>query len=282
MSPPPDFPLSIPFDPSLSLDRIRAHLNTREIGATLSIHEEVDSTNRILANLARAGAAHGTVVVAESQTAGRGRLGRPWISPRGVNLYASILLTTARASSAITWVPLLTAVAVVRAITTLSGLSPRVKWPNDVLVPRDGGERKLAGILVEAISGSQAGEKAVVVGIGINVNMPAEAFPESLRPSATSLLIETGHSVARAPLLAALLGEMERLHNQLRDHGADGIAAAYQSLCDTLGKQVRIEMAGSGPIEGAAEGLAPDGALRLRTREGKILEIRTGDVVHLR
>ena len=274
MTPPPDS--------SLSPETIRAHLNTREIGATLSIHEEVDSTNRILADLARAGAAHGTVVVAESQTAGRGRLGRPWISPRGVNLYASILLTTAQASSAITWVPLLTAVAVVRAITTLSGLSPRVKWPNDVLVPRDGGERKLAGILVEAISGGPAGEKAVVVGIGINVNMPAEAFPESLRPSATSLLIETGHSVARAPLLAALLGEMERLHNQLRDHGADGIAAAYQSLCDTLGKQVRIEMAGSGPIEGAAEGLAPDGALRLRTREGKILEIRAGDVVHLR
>ena len=274
MTPPPDS--------SLSPETIRAHLNTRELGTTLSIHEEVDSTNRILADLARAGASHGTVVVAESQTAGRGRLGRPWISPRGVNLYASILLTTAQASSAITWIPLLAAVAVVRAITTLAGLSLRVKWPNDVLVPRDGGERKLAGILVEAISGGQAGTKAVVVGIGINVNMPAEAFPEGLRPSATSLLIETGRSVARAPLLAALLGEMERLHNQLRDHGADGIAAAYQSLCDTLGKQVRIELAGSGPIEGTAEGLAPDGALRLRTREGKILEIRAGDVVHLR
>jgi BirA family biotin operon repressor/biotin-[acetyl-CoA-carboxylase] ligase len=271
-----------PPDSSLSPETIRAHLNTRELGATLSIHEEVDSTNRVLADLARAGASHGTVVVAESQTAGRGRLGRPWISPRGVNLYASILLTTTQASSALTWIPLLTAVAVVRAITTLASLSLRVKWPNDVLVPRDGEARKLAGILVEAISGGPAGAKAVVVGIGINVNMPAEAFPEGLRPSATSLLIEAGHAVARAPLLAALLEEMERLHNQLRDHGADGIAAAYQSLCDTMGKQVRIELAGSGPIEGTAEGLAPDGALRLRTREGKILEIRAGNIVHLR
>ncbi|MBI3809139.1 MAG: biotin--[acetyl-CoA-carboxylase] ligase [Nitrospirae bacterium] len=274
--------MSLPPDSPLSIETIRAHLNTREIGATLSVHEEVDSTNRILADLARAGASHGAVVVAESQTAGRGRLGRAWVSPRGVNLYASILLTTTQASSAITWIPLLAAVAVVRAITTLAGLSLRVKWPNDVLVPRDGGDRKLAGILVEGISSGQAGAKAVVVGIGINVNMPSEAFPEDLRSSATSLLIETGHPVERAPLLAALLGELERLHNQLRDQGTDGIAAAYRSLCDTLGKQVRIELAGSGPIKGTAEGLAPDGALRLRTREGKILEIRAGDVVHLR
>ena len=274
MTPQPYFPLS--------LETIRTHLKTREIGASLSVHEEVDSTNRILADLARAGASHGTVVVAESQTAGRGRLGRPWVSPRGVNLYASILLTPANASSAITWIPLLAAVAVVRAIKTLTGLSLKVKWPNDVLVHRDGGGRKLAGILVEAISSGQAGARAVVVGIGINVNMPPEAFPEDLRSSATSLLIETGHSIERAPLLAALLGELERLHDQFRDQGADGIAAVYEAMCATLGKPVRLELVGSGQVEGTAEGLAPDGALRLRTGEGKILEIRAGDVVHLR
>jgi len=266
----------------LSLETIRAHLKTRAIGATLSVHEEVDSTNRLLADLARAGAPHGTVVVAESQTAGRGRLGRPWVSPRGVNLYASILLTPATASSALAWIPLLAAVAVVRALKPLTGLSLKVKWPNDVLVPQDGGGRKLAGILVEAISSGQAGERAVVVGIGINVNMPAEAFPEDLRSSATSLLIETRHLIDRAPLLAALLGELERLYDQLRDQGAGGIAAAYEAMCATVGKPVRIELAGSGQVEGTAEGLAPDGALRLRTREGKILEIRAGDVVHLR
>jgi len=271
-----------PFESPLSLKTIRAHLHTREIGATLSVHDEVDSTNRILTDRARAGAPHGAVVVAESQTAGRGRLGRPWVSPHGVNLYASILLTPTNASNAITWIPLLAAVAVVRAITTLTGLSLTVKWPNDVLVPRGGVDRKLAGILVDAISSGQAGSKAVVVGIGINVNMPAEAFPEALRASATSLVIETGHPIARAPLLAALLGETERLDDQLRNHGTSGIAAAYEAMCATIGKQVRIEMAGSRLIEGTAEGLAPDGALRLRTREGKLLEIRAGDVVHLR
>jgi len=266
----------------LSLETIREYLNTRAIGATLSVHEEVDSTNRLLADLARAGASHGTVVAAESQTAGRGRLGRPWVSPPGVNLYASILLTPATTSSALTWIPLLAAVAVVRAIKALIGLSLEVKWPNDVLASRDGEGRKLAGILVEAISSDQAGEKAVAVGIGINVNMPAEAFPEDLRSSATSLLIETGHPIERAPLLAALLGEVECLYDELCEHGPGAIAINYRSLCGTLGRQVRIELAGSGQVEGTAEGLAPDGALRLRIGEGKILEIRAGDVVHLR
>ena len=268
-------------DPHLSLETIRAHLKTREIGATLSVHDEVDSTNRILADLTRAGASHGTVVVAESQTGGRGRLGRPWFSPRGMNLYASILLIPANAKIAITWIPLLAAVAVVRAIKLLTGLSLKVKWPNDVLVPRHGEGRKLAGILVEAISSGQAGERAVVMGVGINVNMPSAAFPEDLRSSATSLLIETGHPVERARLLAMLLSELERLYDDLCEHGPDGITKAYQDLCDTLGKQVRVELVGNGQVEGTAEGVASDGALRLRTGEGKILEIRAGDVVHL-
>ncbi|TAL09957.1 MAG: biotin--[acetyl-CoA-carboxylase] ligase [Nitrospirae bacterium] len=274
MTPPPDSPLSA--------ETIRAHLKTRQLGATLSVHEEVDSTNRLLADLARAGAAHGTVVVAESQTAGRGRLGRPWASPRGLNLYASILLTQAHASPALTWIPLLAAVATVRAIRAVTTLPVKVKWPNDVLVSRDGDERKLAGILVEALGSGQAGARAVVIGIGLNVNMPLKAFSEDLRSSATSLSVEAGHPFARAPLLAALLEELERLHDQLCNHGAADLADAYAALCVTLGKHVRIELVGSGRMEGTAEGLAPDGALRLRTGEGKILEIRAGDVVHLR
>ena len=274
MTPQPDSPLS--------LETIRAHLKTRTIGSALSVHDEVDSTNRLLADRARAGASHGTVVVAESQTAGRGRLGRPWISPRGVNLYASILLTQSQAPPVLSWIPLLTAIAVVRAINLLTGVHVTVKWPNDVMVLRDGEGRKLAGILVEAIGSGPSGERGVVVGIGINVNMPAEAFPKDLRASATSLLIETGRPVERAPLLAALLGELEHLYGQLCDQGTGGIAAAYETICATLGKRVRVELGGSGQVEGAAEGLAPDGALRLRTKEGKILEIRAGDVVHLR
>lgn len=266
----------------LSLDAIRPHLATRVIGTTLHLHDEVDSTNRVLADLAHQGVPDGTVVVAESQTGGRGRWGRTWLSPRGLNLYVSILLARALPLETVTWTPMLAAVAVLRAIRTLTTIDPRLKWPNDVLAIRDGVGRKLAGILCDAIGTGPASRRAMVVGIGINVNMPAEAFPEELRTTATSLLIETGSSVDRGQLLTALLGELEQLYDHACAHGPGSIAAAYQAACDTIGKPVRVELIGSEQTEGTAEGLASDGALRLRTKNGKVLEIRAGDVVHLR
>jgi BirA family biotin operon repressor/biotin-[acetyl-CoA-carboxylase] ligase len=151
-----------------------------------------------------------------------------------------------------------------------------------VLAIRGGVERKLAGILVDTVGTGPSSGRAMVVGIGINVNMPVAAFSEELRATATSLLIETGSSVDRGRLLATLLGEVERLYDHACTHGPGDIAAAYQAACDTIGKPVRIELIGSEKIEGAVEGLATDGALRLRTKNGKILEIRAGDVVHLR
>jgi len=265
----------------LSIKAVRAHLTTRIIGATLSVHDEVDSTNRFLADLAHRGAADGTVVVANSQTAGRGRMGRQWVSPPGLNLYVSILLARPEVAAVLTWIPLLAAVAVVRAIHDLTKLAVRLKWPNDVLVVRNGNGRKLAGILVEAIGGSSAGTRLVVVGVGVNVNIPIETFPQDLRPTATSLLIETGRSVERARLLASLLAKMEVLYDQLCDQGPEGIAAAYRKSCDTIGRRVRIELMGNEQVEGTAEGIASDGALRLRGGDGKMLEIRAGDVVHL-
>jgi len=270
-----------PSDP-LSLDAIRPHLATRVIGTTLHLHDQVDSTNRVLAALAHEGAPDGTVVVAESQTAGRGRLGRTWLSPRGLNLYVSILLTRALPPETVTWTPMLAAVAVLRAIRALTTLDVRLKWPNDVLAIRNGVGRKLAGILVDAIGTGPGSRRAMVVGIGLNVNMPAAAFPEELRATATSLLIETGSSVDRGQLLAALLDELERLYDHACTHGTGDIAAAYQAACDTIGKPVQVELIGSEQIEGTAEVLAPDGALRLRTKSGKVLEIRAGNVVHLR
>lgn len=266
----------------LALDAIRPHLATRVIGTTLLLHDEVDSTNRVLADLAHQGAPDGTVVVAESQTAGRGRLGRTWLSPRGLNLYVSILLARMLPSEMITWTPMLAAVAVFRTIRTLTTLDVRLKWPNDVLAIRSGVGRKLAGILVDAVGTGPASRRAVVVGIGINVNMPVEAFPEELRATATSLSIETGLPVDRSRLLAMLLGELERLYDHACVHGLGDISAAYQAACDTIGKPVRVELTGREKIEGRAEGLASDGALRLRTKNGKVLEIRAGDVVHLR
>jgi BirA family biotin operon repressor/biotin-[acetyl-CoA-carboxylase] ligase len=266
----------------LSVEGIRAHLTTRTIGTALHVHDEVDSTNRLAADLARAGAPDGTVVVAEAQTSGRGRLGRPWLSPRGLNLYLSVILTRLQSPALSAWVPLMAGVAVVRAIKKVTGLAPRLKWPNDVVSPRDGPGRKLAGILSEVAGAGPSGEPAIVVGIGLNVNMPTEAFPEDLRPTATSLLVETGGRVNRSHLLAALLGEVEAPYEHLLAHGPADLRAAYRELSDTLGKRVRVELVGSGHLEGTAEAIAADGALRLRARNGTVLEIRAGDVVHLR
>jgi BirA family biotin operon repressor/biotin-[acetyl-CoA-carboxylase] ligase len=197
-------------------------------------------------------------------------------------LYLSVILTGTKSPDAMTWIPLLAAVAVVRTIQEVTGLSTRVKWPNDVLVYRDGHGRKVAGILAEATGGDPNDIRAVVVGIGINVNMPIESFPEDLGPVATSLLIETQHSVDRIRLLAALLLEVERLYAHLLAHGTASIRETYLPLSDTLGKQVRIELVGGGQTMGIAEAIAPDGALRLRTGNGTVVEIRAGDVVHLR
>ena len=208
-------------------------------------------------------------------------MGRHWVSSHGMNLYVSILLTRPQVGAVLTWIPLLAAVAVVRAIRNLTKLAARLRWPNDVLMVRNGNGRKLAGILVEAIGSGPAGTRPVVVGIGVNVNMPIAAFPEDLRSTTTSLLIETGRSVERARILASLLAEVEVLYDQVCDQGPDGIAAAYRESCDTIGRRVRIELMWRERIEGMAEGIASDGALRLRGGDGKMLEIRAGDVVHL-
>lgn len=271
-----------PPEPPLSVEGLRAHLTTRTIGAALHLHDEVDSTNRLAGDLAQAGAADGTVVIAEGQTRGRGRLGRLWLSPRGLNVYLSVILTRLPSPEFLAWTPLMAGVAVVRAIKKVTGLDTRLKWPNDVVSPREGPSRKLAGILSEMAGDGPSGEPALVVGIGINVNMPMEAFPEDLRPTATSLLVETGGRVDRSRLLAMLFFEMEGIYEHLLAHGPADLRKAYGELSDTLGKRVRIELVGRGHLEGTAEAIAPDGALCLRSGNGNVLEIRAGDVVHLR
>jgi BirA family biotin operon repressor/biotin-[acetyl-CoA-carboxylase] ligase len=269
-------------DPALSIDRIRAHLKTRTIGATLRLHDEVDSTNRLLGDLGRKGAPHGTVVLAESQTAGRGRQGRRWLSPPGMNLYCSVLLVQASSPTAAGWVPLLAAVAVARAIRIETGLRTCVKWPNDVESSQGKAGRKIAGILAEATGGDKDNRRIIVLGIGVNVNAPIESFPPELQPRATSLLIETEHMTDRARLLAALLNEIESLYESLLANGALGLRETYLALSNTLGKQIRVELVGGEQSEGMAETITEDGALSLRLAGGRAIEIRAGDVVHLR
>jgi BirA family biotin operon repressor/biotin-[acetyl-CoA-carboxylase] ligase len=232
-----------------------------------------------------ASAPEGQVLVAEEQTAGRGRLGRSWASVPGESLTFSVLLRPpAEGPAAIPpdlrgWLPLLAGVAVANAVRGTSGLPAVLKWPNDVLV----GDRKLAGILAEQ-SGTGS---ATVIGIGINVATPADALPAS--PAglpATSLLAEGAAGVEREALLTAVLREVERLYlafSGAADAQRSGLLAEYRALCGTLERIVRVELPGGRELAGTATDIDATGCLLVaEAGSGQQLRVSAGDVIHVR
>jgi len=241
---------------------------------SLEVVAVAGSTN---ADLLRRGGAEGQVLVAESQVAGRGRMGRSWVSEPGASLTFSVLLRpVSMPASRRGWLPLLTGVSVACAVRDVSGVAAVLKWPNDVLA----GSRKLAGILAE-----QSGD-AVVIGIGLNVATPADALPVS--PAglpATSLLVE-GASVSREALLARILLELERRYAAFSDDpdpARTGLLAEYRALCATLGRPVRVELPGGSVLIGVAEDIDADGRLLVASPEGKPpAPVSAGDVIHVR
>ncbi len=265
----------------LTAQNIQHALSTNIFGRTLHVLEAVASTNTHTAALADESAPHGTVVVAESQTAGRGRLGRQWHSPSGKNLYCSVLLRTMPARERqplwLSWIPLIAALAVSRAVQVVANLKPTVKWPNDILI----GNRKLGGILCES-SGVGTARATVIVGIGLNVNIRRDEFPEELREIATSLAIEARHPCERTALLAALLGELEIRCESFLSGNHDDILKEYILRCSTIGQRVRIELAHGEHMDGTAESIQADGSLRIIRDDRTTADVRTGDVVHLR
>jgi BirA family biotin operon repressor/biotin-[acetyl-CoA-carboxylase] ligase len=235
-------------------------------------HAEVDSTQRVARALARAGAAEGTVVIAERQTAGRGRLGRDWHSPAGLNLYCSIVLRPALALSAVPQVALVAGVAVAAAVEEETAIRPAIKWPNDVLL----GGRKVAGILVE-MDAEVERVHHVIAGIGVNLNASPTAFPRALRARATSLLIATGRPVDRAAFTGRLLAALEARYGRFSTVGFASVRAEWESYSCLTGTDVRVAGPG-GEIGGRVLGLAPDGALRLRRPGGREVRVVAGEV----
>ncbi len=252
---------------------VRPFLTTKRLGRTLDYLPVADSTNRQLAARAQAGAAEGAVLVADSQTAGRGRLARHWFSPPGVNLYFSLLLRPTTPPAAAPQLSLLAALALVRAVAALCpGLAPRFKWPNDVFLD----DRKLSGILCDMAAETDRVDY-LIVGVGINVNLRQADFPPELRDSAISLRQAGGVEIDRARLLAAFLNQLEPLY---LDWLANGLAGAlpdlrrHSLLQDRL---VEIE-AGRETIVGTVVGLGAGGSLLLTTPAGEGREILCGDV----
>lgn len=260
---------------TLVADEIRSRLTTRLIGREILCHDQLASTNLTAMELGEAGAAEGLVVIADRQTAGKGRLGRCWASPGGVNLYLSILLRPSMPPWEVPRLTFVSAVAAARALRDAAGVAVQVKWPNDLLVKG----KKIAGLLNEMSAESDAVHH-VVLGIGLNVNMSAGQFPAELRYPATSVLLETGSAGSRLDVVVALLEHFDRLYAEFLETGMAPILHAWQELFAMLGRTVRVE-SGTTSRQGVVAGVDEEGALLLRTATGEVEKVLAGDVLPL-
>jgi BirA family biotin operon repressor/biotin-[acetyl-CoA-carboxylase] ligase len=245
---------------------------SKVVGRDIRVFEETNSTNDVAEKLARDGVKEGVVVFAESQTRGRGRLGRKWISPPRKGLWFSVLLRPDLRPQAATQFTVAAATALFRAIHDQTGLTPEIKWPNDILIKG----RKVAGVLTE-LSAELDLVKHLILGIGVDVNLATSEFPAELRKLATSLKIESGRHVQRAALAARILNELDRDYERIHSHRFLEIADEWQQHCATLGRRVSIQI-GERVLHGHAEALDEDGALLLRTQHGRLERIIGGDV----
>lgn len=232
----------------------------------LDVHAELGSTN---AELATSGQLW-RVVVADHQSAGRGRLGRSWEAPRGTAVTMSALLPTPPAPG---WLPLVAGLAVARGITDLADLQPGLKWPNDVLLAEDDW-RKVCGILCELTAAG------VVVGIGVNVDQDRDELPVD---TATSLRLSGAAAVAREELIVAVLGHLAALHADLVAGGdaAEAAHAAYRAQCTTIGRDVELQLGSAGPTRARAVAVDDEGRLVV-DEQGRRYAVAAGDVVHVR
>jgi BirA family biotin operon repressor/biotin-[acetyl-CoA-carboxylase] ligase len=239
---------------------------------SIEVVASVGSTNAVLAAAAADDAAEGTVLVAEHQDAGRGRLDRHWVSPPRAGLAVSVLLRPDVPASRRSWLPLLTGVALAEAVAAATGVRAALKWPNDLLAA-DG--RKLAGILGEAIGG------AVVVGTGLNVSNTVDELPEG----GTSLLLAGAAEADRGAVLTVFLRALERRYRDwteaLGDPVGSGLARDYLSWSATVGATVAVTLPDGSVLEGVAEAIDWDGRLVVATDAGRI-ELASGDVRHVR
>ena len=251
---------------------IQSGLETKIIGKNISYHIKTDSTNRIAKELANKGAVDGTVVIAEEQIGGKGRLGRSFFSPKSKGIWCSIILRPKFLPHEAPKCTLMAAVAVARAMIRFD-LKPAIKWPNDLLY--DG--RKIVGILTE-ISAEMSRINYIVVGIGINVNINREEFPKDLQSIAASLSEMKGEEISRTDFFRALLEEFDKLYLEVNSGQFENILDDWRKYNITLGKKIRVLPAGSSD-EFSAEALDidADGTLIIKTDNGTE-KVYAGDV----
>jgi BirA family biotin operon repressor/biotin-[acetyl-CoA-carboxylase] ligase len=250
-------------------------LSTHDLGRSIHFHETVGSTNELAFRLAHDGAEHGEVVVAEQQTSGKGRRGRAWVSPPGLNLYFSAILRPELPPQRAPELTLVAAVALTEVLRE-AGAEAFIKWPNDVQI--DG--RKVAGILTE-LSAEPERVHFVVLGVGVNLNAQAEHFPEDLRSTATSLAMARGQRVPRALFAASLWNRLEEWLDLHLEMGFGAVRQRWKELSSTLGQDVLVRTDRQ-EFRGLAEDIDPAGALLVRTEDGSVERVLAGDVERLR
>jgi len=250
-------------------------IRTDRIGGTILVKDVTESTNDDLWELGRQGAEEGTVVIAEMQKAGKGRRGRQWVSPANRNLYMSVLLRPPFPPSDAAMVTLMAGVVLCEALQEVFPLRPEIKWPNDVLLEGS----KAAGILAE-MEAEQEGIHFLVLGIGVNLNMSRDMFPEDLRYPATSVQLVLGRPVERLPFVRSLLEHLDRGYQQLLlDRGAS-VLRDWDRYCAHPEERLEVSTA-KGSLHGRFQGLDEEGSMILETSPGRIEKIRAGDVVRV-
>ncbi len=258
----------------LRTDDIKKKLGNRIIGKTIHLAADVVSTNTLAVAMASQGEPEGTAVIAETQTGGKGRLGRKWISPKG-NLYLSVVLRPAIPPHKAPLVTLMGAAAVAAAIRTACSLPAAIKWPNDILVSG----RKVCGLLTE-MSAEPERVKHVVLGIGVNVNMRPDELPPDVREHATTLSAEAGRSIDRTALLQQILRELEKRYRAMLADESN-VFTEWEAMNVTIGNRVAVRGARE-TIEGLAQGIDPEGRLMVMLDNGAVRTVAAGDVTILK
>ncbi len=256
----------------LSENEIFLGLETKEIGRFLKFYETVTSTQTIAKEMAVKGAEHGTLIVADEQTKGRGRLVREWYSPKGTGLWYSIIIRPEIPLQNAGQLTLLTAVAIVKAIEQTAGLKPQIKWPNDILI----NGRKVCGILTE-LQAEENRVQSVIIGIGMNVNQDPGDFPETLQNIATSLKIEADKQISRVKLLQNFCYQFEQLLNLYTAEGFSPVKTLWETYTMSIDRQITARTL-KGNYTGYAMGIDDSGALLLRRDDGEIMHIYSADI----
>lgn len=251
---------------------VQALLKTEKLGHRIEYRESVTSTQVVAHALAQENAADGTVVLAEGQTQGRGRLARKWDSVSGKGIWMSVILRPGIPPQKAPQFTLVTAVAVVRAIEETTGLQPEIKWPNDILI----NGRKCTGILTE-LQADMDSVQALIIGIGLNVNQKAEDFAEEVQTVATSLSLEKGATVNRAELVRAILKHLEAYTELYIKAGFTPLKILWEGYSNTIGKHIRATSAKE-VVEGLAIGITDEGILQLKTADGQIRSVYSADI----